>query len=65
MKGASQNARILKYLQQGKKINPLLALNKFGCFRLARVMNDLKNAGINWNGRMVGPKGKQYKEYWI
>lgn len=41
----SQNQQILKYLQSGKKITPLEALNKFGCFRLGARIYDLRHDG--------------------
>lgn len=39
----SQNEKILKHLQKGKKITPLIALNKFGCFRLSARIWDLRH----------------------
>lgn len=41
----SQCAQILKWLREGKPLTPLLALEQFGCFRLAARINDLRNAG--------------------
>ena len=41
----TQNERILIYLQSGKKITPIEALNKFECFRLAARISDLRNDG--------------------
>lgn len=46
MKGTqSQSAQILAFLSEGKPLTPLLALEKFGCFRLAARIKDLRNAG--------------------
>lgn len=41
----SQNTKILNYLSKGKVLTPLQALNKFGCFRLAARIADLRKQG--------------------
>ena len=43
----SQNKQIADYLNKGKKLTTLDALNKFGCFRLASRINDLRNEGMH------------------
>ncbi|MEY3118834.1 MAG: hypothetical protein RIT30_766 [Bacteroidota bacterium] len=43
----SQNKQIADYLNKGKKLTPIDALNKFGCFRLAARIADLRNNGMN------------------
>ena len=43
---ASQNAQIKEWLQQGKTITSLEALNMFGCMRLASRICDLRDDGI-------------------
>jgi hypothetical protein len=43
----SQNKQIADYLNKGKKLTTLDALNKFGCFRLAARISDLRNDGMN------------------
>ena len=43
----SQNKQIKSYLEKGKKLTTIDALNKFGCFRLASRINDLRNNGMN------------------
>jgi len=42
----SQNKQIKSYLEKGKKLTTLDALSKFGCFRLASRINDLRNEGM-------------------
>ena len=42
----SQNKQIAAYLNKGKKLTTLDALNKFGCFRLAARIADLRNNGM-------------------
>ena len=46
-KTMSQNKQIADYLNKGKKLTPIDALNKFGCFRLAARIADLRNEGMN------------------
>jgi sulfur transfer protein SufE len=43
----SQNKQIADYLNKGKKLTTLDALSKFGCFRLASRISDLRNEGMN------------------
>lgn len=38
----TQNAQIFAYLKAGNKLTSLVALNKFGCFRLASRISDLR-----------------------
>lgn len=41
----TQAQRILIYLKSGKTLTPIEALNKFGCFRLAARIADLRRDG--------------------
>ena len=59
----SQCDRILIHLQSGKTINPLQALNLYGCFRLGARIYDLKKAGFDIDSRLVHKNGVQYAEY--
>ena len=43
----SQNKQIADYLNKGKKLTPIDALTKFGCFRLAARIADLRASGMN------------------
>jgi hypothetical protein len=49
----SQCASILKWLRDGKPITPLLALDQFGCFRLAARINDLVKSGHTIDSTMI------------
>ena len=62
-KTMSQCDRILIHLQSGKTINPLQALNLYGCFRLGARIYDLKQAGFDIDSRLVHENGVQYAEY--
>lgn len=67
----SQCKQILEYMQTGKRISPIEALNKFGCFRLASRIRDLKDRGANicseWEYKYdeQGHIEKKWKEYWL
>ncbi len=55
----SQNKQIADYLNKGKKLTTLDALNKFGCFRLASRINDLRNEGMNISTKIIKLKNKK------
>lgn len=62
----TQAKRILEYMEQGHKITPLEALDKFGSFRLGAVIFDLKKEGHNIQSKMIElPSGKHVKQYWL
>jgi len=64
-KTQSQCEKILIHLQVGKSINPIQALNLYGCFRLGARIYDLKKAGLEIDSRLVHENGVQYAEYSI
>lgn len=55
----SQNKQIADYLNKGKKLTPIEALNKFGCFRLAARIADLRNEGMNIVTRTIKLENKK------
>tara|TARA_Y100000361_G_scaffold149134_1_gene162947 strand:+ start:607 stop:801 length:195 start_codon:yes stop_codon:yes gene_type:complete len=59
----SQNNQILEYLKSGKKLTPLTALKKFGCFRLSARILDLRQEGHAIVTENVTRKGKTFAEY--
>ena len=59
----SQNTQILNHLKSGKKLTPIDALNKFGCFRLSARILDLRKGGHNIITENVTKKGKTFAEY--
>jgi hypothetical protein len=59
----SQTEKIKNYLQKGKKISPILALNKFGCFRLAARIRELKDQGLNVKTEIVYTGNKHHAVY--
>ena len=59
----TQNERILNYLSNGKGITPIEALNKFGCFRLAARISDLRKSGHTIWTDNVTKNGKTFASY--
>lgn len=64
----TQKESVLAHLRSGKKITPIEALNKFGCFRLAAVIHSLKNKGfLNKNeaieSKLLTKGNKNFSEY--
>tara|TARA_Y100001937_G_scaffold48097_1_gene67164 strand:- start:299 stop:502 length:204 start_codon:yes stop_codon:yes gene_type:complete len=63
MPAPTQNQQILEYLKSGKKISPLIALKKFGCFRLSARIFNLRQEGNPIVTENVTRKGKTFAEY--
>tara|TARA_R100001440_G_scaffold68148_1_gene89588 strand:+ start:750 stop:956 length:207 start_codon:yes stop_codon:yes gene_type:complete len=59
----TQNQKILEYLKSGKKLTPITALNKFGCFRLSARIYNLKEEGHNIITENITRQGKTFAEY--
>ena len=59
----TQNQEIKDHLESGQTLTPLQALNKFGCFRLAARILDLREAGLDVKMKMVLGGDKRYAEY--
>ncbi len=67
---ASQNAMILAALKRGERVTPLEALAKYGCFRLAARIYELRRDGhsIGCDRVEQGTKGlrtKHVAEYFL
>jgi len=59
----NQNNAILKDLQRGKRISPLVALKRYGCLRLAARISVIRSMGYNVKSERVNRFGKHYAEY--
>lgn len=55
----SQTTQIQRHLEKGKSITPIQALNKYGCFRLAARIADLRNNGMNIKTTIIKLKNKK------
>ena len=62
----TQKSLVRQHLLDGKSITPLEALNKFGVFRLAAVVHELRDEGlpIEMERLQVSPK-KRVARYYI
>lgn len=59
----SQSQLILSHMQSGQPINPIVALNKYGCFRLSARIYDLKQSWYVIRTEIVERKGKEFAQY--
>lgn len=58
----SQKDRILSYLKR-RPITPIQALEKFGCFRLAARIEELRSEGYQIKTERVERGDKRYARY--
>jgi hypothetical protein len=58
-----QTESILRHLQIHGSIEPLTALQQYGCFRLASRIWDLRSAGHDIHTENVTSGGKTYAKY--
>jgi hypothetical protein len=59
----TQNEQIKAYLNKGKAITPIDALNKFGCFRLSARIKNLRDEGLKIVTKYVTKEGKTFASY--
>ena len=59
--------QIYQHLMTGKEINPMQALNLFGCFALSQRIGDLKRIhSVPVQSRLYyAPNGKKWGIYWL
>ena len=55
----TQKKQILEYLKEGNKLTPILALKRFGCFRLSARIYELRREGHPIKSDLV-KIGKKY-----
>lgn len=63
MNGRTQTDRILAHMRRGRSITPLQALNRYGCFRLASRIFDLRRAGVSVRCQIVKRGAKHVASY--
>lgn len=61
----SQAEQILRVLKTGRPMTPMMALNRFGCFRLAARIADLRREGYRIRSRLMTVRGKRFAAYWM
>ena len=49
----SQKVKVLNLLQANEKVTPILALNRFGIFRLAAIIRELRMEGHDIKTTMI------------
>ena len=60
----TQSEQILSALMDGEHLTPIAALDRFGCFRLAARINELRELGHDISTVIVEtPDGKRYASY--
>jgi hypothetical protein len=59
----TQLEQIQKHLKEGNEINPLMALERFGCMRLAARIADLRSMGMRIETLTKKSNGKVYAAY--
>jgi hypothetical protein len=59
----SQLIKIAAHLARGRSITPIEALNRYGCFRLAARIHDLRKRGISIKQTKIHRNGKSYASY--
>lgn len=63
IKKPTQASRILDWLQSGKTITAIQALNHLGCFRLAARIEELRTSGHSIETQMVPLKETKVARY--
>lgn len=63
MRLANQTQTILAHLNEGKMITPMEALNRYGCFRLASRIHDLRAQGHDIERTFDGDGDKKWAVY--
>ena len=59
----SQTKAIRKDLEKGRKITPIDALKKYGCFRLGARIDDPRNEGMHIVTNIIKKNGKRFAQY--
>ena len=61
----SQRSRILRYLESGRALTGLTALDRFGSFRLAARISELRYMGYRIDSTMIRVGAKRFASYRI
>lgn len=61
----SQEDAILGALRRGERLTAMVALDRYGCLRLAARVYDLRATGHRIAERTVEANGKRFSEYWM
>ena len=61
----SQEFAILQHMKEHGSINPLVALERYGCMRLAARIADLRHRGYQIETVIKKSNDKVYAEYYL
>tara|TARA_R110002020_G_scaffold442728_1_gene653899 strand:- start:102 stop:332 length:231 start_codon:yes stop_codon:yes gene_type:complete len=61
----SQEKIIKHYLESGGRVNGIMALEKFGCYRLSSVIFNLREKGLDIKTEMIKKGQKSFAEYYL
>ena len=61
----NQTSQILNHIKTHGAITPLMALERYGCMRLAARISDLRQRGHKIETRMKKANNKVYAEYYF
>jgi len=59
----SQRIKIKTWLESGKTLTSIDALERFGCFRLAARIDDLRREGLEIETKYQHKDGKRFASY--
>ena len=59
----TQTTEILKHLQRNGSITPMIALRRYGCYRLAARINDLRAKGHGIETNLIERNHKRFAMY--
>jgi len=59
----SQEVRIVEWLESGRPLTPMVALKRFGCFRLAARISFLRQHGVEIESRKIKVGDAWVSEY--
>ena len=62
-KSMTQKAEIQAWLERGHRITPMQALDKWGCFRLAARVGELRGDGLEIDTSYQSKNGKVFASY--
>jgi len=62
-RGESQKTKVLTWIKEVGPITPLEALKYFGSFRLAAIINKLRNENYRIRTEIVEEDGKHFAKY--
>lgn len=61
----TQKKSIAAALKRGDRLTPLQALKKYGCFRLAARISELRTEGMFIESRLINVNGKTVAQYYL